>query len=81
MRTHVKLSSCEKPLIYSFIKYMHLPSDEVKKKIATSLPDMFSLIVDSWTSHSTHYLGIMASLATAESDCEVVLMAFFPLME
>ena len=50
----------------------------VENEIAKELTDEFSLIIDGWTSGSTHFVGLFASYPSHHGN-STVLLAFPPL--
>lgn len=64
IRKHVK---AEAPSIKTFMKYLHLLTECVEKKVAAKLPNQFALVFDGWTDTSTHYLAVFASYPTSNS--------------
>ena len=76
-----KYSCLEKSTITTLEKYMHLLTNKVEKVIARELPDKFVLIVDGWTSGSTHFLGVVACYPSHDQDFETALLAFSPLLD
>jgi len=61
-------------------KIMNLVTRRVERKITTTLPSVFAIIIDGWTKSSTHYVGVFASYL--ENDTRThVLLGFSPLLE
>ena len=58
VKKNVKLEAISKNTLQ---KYMHLLTKKVEQEIIKAMPEKIALIVDGWTSGSTHYLGVMAS--------------------
>ncbi len=56
---------------------------KVERLIRTRLPDMFVLIFDGWSSGSTHFLAVFASLSRsdAKDGYERALLSFAPLFD
>ena len=44
---------------------MELVTKEVEKQIANLLPDQFMIIMDGWSTGSTHCVGVFASYPSA----------------
>ena len=59
----------------SFMKYMDLVTKRVEEDIGKSQPTTYGLIIDGWSSGSTHYLSIFAC---SPRGCP--LLAFSPLL-
>ena len=47
------------------MKYLGLVTRKTEEAIAKALPTKFALLYDGWSSASTHYFGIMASVTAA----------------
>ena len=62
----------------TLIKYMEKLTKCVENEIAKELTDKFSLIIDGWTSGSTHFVGLFASYPS-QRGYSTVLLAFSPL--
>lgn len=63
-------------------KYIVLLSTEVKKQIASVLPEKFSIIFDGWTSHNVHYIALFACfLCNSTNEKIQVLLSFSPLLD
>ena len=52
---------------------MEKPTKCVENEIAKELTDKFSLIIDSWTSGSTHFVGLFASYPSHHGYSTVIL--------
>ena len=61
-------------------KYLNLVTLEVENAIKDRLPNKFAIAFDGWTTGSTHYVGIMATVPK-ESSYETMLLAFTPLID
>ena len=61
-------------------KYLNLVTLEVENALKDQLPDKFAIAFDGWTTGSTHYVGIMATVPK-ESSYETMLLAFTPLID
>jgi hypothetical protein len=61
-------------------KYMHLLCKRVEKDISSILPSKFALVIDGWSSDSTHYWGLFASFLNEKTSTgtELVLLGFSP---
>ena len=64
----------------TLMKYLNLVTLEVENAIKDQLPDKFVIAFDGWTTGSTHYVGIMATVPK-ESSYETMLLAFTPLID
>ena len=62
-------------------KYLHLTATTVEKRIARELPENFAVMVDGWTTGSTHFLGVVACYPCPCKDYETALLAFSPLLD
>ena len=62
-------------------KYLHLTATTVEKRIARELPESFAVMIDSWTTGSTHFLGAVACYPCPSKDYETALLAFSPLLD
>ena len=78
VKKNVKLEAISKNTLQ---KYMHLLTKKVEQEIIKAMPEKIALIVDGWTSGSTHYLGVMASFCDMDQNVEVPLLAFSPLID
>ena len=70
VKKNVKLEAISKNTLQ---KYMHLLTKKVEQEIIKAMPEKIALIVDGWTSGSTHYLGVMASFCDMDQNVEVPL--------
>jgi hypothetical protein len=61
-------------------KFMTILCTYVEKLIRADLPMKMNLIIDGWTSGSTHYLSVFASYNFKE-DVRLVMLAFSPLLD
>ena len=52
----------------TFMKYMNELAVHVEKKISHLLPKRMALIFDGWSTGSTHYLAVFASLSTENEN-------------
>ena len=78
VKKNVKLEAISKNTLQ---KCMHLLTKKVEQEIIKAMPEKIALIVDGWTSGSTHYLGVMASFCDMDQNVEVPLLAFSPLID
>ena len=62
-------------------KYLHLTATTVEKRIARELPESFAVMIDSWTTGSTHFLGDVACYPCPSKDYETAQLAFSPLLD
>ena len=52
----------------SFMRYLPRITEAVENKIAQELPDKISLILDGWTSYSTHYTPTFAAYPSSNTN-------------
>ncbi len=65
IRKHVK---CEPPSLDTFMKYLQLRTERVETKITSHLLSNITLVFDSWTSCSTHYLAVFAFFSSGKEN-------------
>lgn len=59
---------------------MEQVSSPPEKKIASLLPDKFSLVFDGWSTYDTHYVAVFPTYPIDTSKgINVVLLVIFPL--
>ena len=60
---------------------MSLVTKAVEANLENTLPDKFAIVIDGWTKHSTHFIGVFASFSNVKEPnfYETVLLSFSPL--
>ena len=64
----------------TLIKHLELLTLSVEKKISQKIESKFALVMDGWSTGSTHYLALFAVFDNKE-DRETVLLAFSPFVD
>lgn len=75
-----KYSNLEPISVNTLKKYIVLVTKKVEEKISLLLPSKFAIVIDGWTSHSTHFVGMFATFPSENTNgYEKFLLAFSPM--